>query len=192
MGKTSREAKQRALELEKKKRFRQSALTFGLVIGGIAVIALVAILSKLEKASSHNLTASLSDNGSLHVARSSLKEGFNYVDWGGDEKLILYRRSDGEVMAAFDTCEECYLRGSVHFTRDGDNMICSVCGTTSLASSLGAQSWGGCQPLKVPTAARQDTGNEIVVSSAAMDYIVSMLKLWDTGDQSMTFEAFEG
>lgn len=188
MGKAKRE---RALALQKQRRRRilTVVITAAVIAVVIAVTAAASIMVNRKNTAYKNLSIPLSVDGSLHISASELSSGLNYVDWGGAEELILYRSGDN-IAAAFDTCEECYTRGSVHFTRDGDIMQCSVCGTTTPVSGLGAQSWGGCQPLAIPSSARLDTDDEVVLSAEVMTYASDMLALWDNGDLNATLERF--
>lgn len=62
---------------------------------------------------------------------------------------------------------------------------------TALGDGFNYVNWGGCQPVSIPTAARLDTENEIVISSEAIDYAVHMFEQWDSDDMSITFADFE-
>lgn len=189
MGNLTREEKLRRREEAKKKERRQLILT-GLGIGlAVVLIAVVAVISNAQGSASKNLTVALAEDGSLRVAKSDLGSYFNYIDWGGPEELILYP-SGGQVDAAFDTCEECYLEGSVHFTRSRNSMVCSVCGTVETLDEFGHQEWGGCRPITVPAAARLDTDDTVIISGEALEYLADMLHHWSEGDMSVTFADF--
>lgn len=191
MGKASREAGKRERErIRRKKILRNSLIVAGIIVVIIGIMVISNIINA-GKTAFQGMDISLAEDGSLHVDRTVLGNGFNYVNWGGSEELILYSTNDGEVMAAFDTCEECYPEGEVHFTRNGEEMVCSVCGTTSAVSDFGAQDWGGCQPVSIPTVARLDTDSEIIISGEAIDYAVRMFEQWDSGDMSVSFAYFE-
>lgn len=186
MGKAKREREQ-----ARKRQVRRNII-IGVVAAAIVVaIAISAVMAERAKTSYKDLKAALNEDGSLHISRKDLGKGFNYVSWGGAEELILYKSESGEVVSAFDTCEECYPKGEVHFTRNDTNMVCNICGVESAVLGLGAQSWGGCQPVAIPAAARQDTESEIVISGKAIDYATHMFGVWDEGDMSVTFEQYE-
>lgn len=192
MGRARREALEREKKQKRQKQLRKALMIAAGCAACIMLFAVVYIVAERADTASQNLTVALSADGSLHVESAKLKSGFNYVDWGGAEELILYRDGNGDIQAAFDTCEECYTLDSVHFNRHGDEMICQVCGTVSALSTFGEQEWGGCRPVAVPTVARLDTDTEIIISGAAMTYAAHMFEHWDTGDLTETFAEFEG
>ena len=189
MGRARREALEQARKEKKQKQLRQALMIAAACAACIALFAVIYVVAERADTASQNLTVALSEDGSLHVNRSQLKSGFNYVDWGGSEELILYR--DGsDVRAAFDTCEECYIIDRVHFVRHGDEMTCQVCGTVSALSTFGEQEWGGCRPVSIPAVARLDTDQEIIVSPSAMSFAAHMFEHWDSGDLSETCADF--
>ena len=191
MGRARREALEKERKLRKQKQLHRALMIAAGCVACIALFAVMYVVAERVDTASQNLIVALSEDGSLHVNRSQLKSGFNYVDWGGSEELILYR--DGsDVRAAFDTCEECYTIDSVHFVRNGDEMTCQVCGTVSALSTFGEQEWGGCRPVSIPAIARHDTDAEIVISGAAMDFAKRMFARWDSGDLSESFTGFGG
>ena len=191
MGNLTREEKLRRKEQARKREQRQLMLTIGGIAAVILLIVIVAVAVNAAGSAHKNMTATLSEDGSLHVARADLGTYFNYVDWGGPEELILYPTGDGSVVAAFDTCETCYLEGDVHFKRSRDNTVCSVCGTVASVEEMAHQEWGGCRPIAIPASARLDTADEIVISSEAISYALDMFHHWDEGDMTVTFADFD-
>ncbi len=191
MGKARREAKEREERENRLKRNRRIALIVAAVV--VAVVGLIALatIRVPEEAAEQELEVALQEDESLKVERSALVQGFNYIDWGGEEELILYKNAQGEIAAAFDTCEECYTDGDVHFTPQNGNMVCSVCGTVQPLSGFGAQSWGGCRPLAIPDEARHDTDTQVVLSASLMDYARHMFLLWNDGELSMTLADYQ-
>ena len=191
MAKLTYEQKQRQKEEARKKEQRQIMLTVGSIAAVALVIVVIAIFVNVFAPAYKSTAVALAEDGSLHVPRSLLGEGFNYVNWGGTEELILYTNEEGEVLTAFDSCEECFAEGSVHFTLNSGHTICSVCNTVSEIDEFGAQEWGGCRPITVPASARQDAGSDIIISSECMAFAADMFNHWSQGDLSVTFASYE-
>lgn len=189
MSRAKQEARIQAAKKEQSQRLRKILLGVGVAVASLALIFAVVLVVNRAKWTAKNLTAARDGDGNLRISRSELVEGFNYVNWGGPEELILFP-VDGEIRAAFDSCEECYTRGSVHFTRSGEQMTCSVCGLVKETADFGLQEWGECRPIAIPAAARLDSGDEIVVSGEALDYAIDMFSQWDGGDLTTTFAQF--
>ena len=185
MGKARRER-----EMAQKKKKQRTMMIAAAVIVVILAIVAVAVAADAAKTSYKNLEIAPSEDGSLHIARESLGKGLNYIDFGGIEELILYKNGDN-IAAAFDTCEECYPQGDVHFIRSGAEMQCSACGSINPVSGLGVQDWGGCQPIAIPDEARLDSDDEIVIEAKAFEYADHMFEHWDFGDLSVTFEQYD-
>ncbi len=188
MGKRKRLELER-LAQEKKKRRKQ------IIIGGslsVCVIALIAVFVMVSKPAPASTISSIPDsNGDLRVVVDSLQNGINYVDFGGNEEIIFFKDDDGVIKTAFDTCEECYAEGNVHFTLNEDTLTCNVCGTTQSVSILGTESWGGCQPLSITSDMRSDTDIEAVIPAAVLSYAEDMFSHWDTSDFSISLADYE-
>ena len=192
MGKANREANLLLKEKSKHKRKVVRALILAGIILCIAAIVVVYNVTTRANSAFQNLNVALSEDGSLRVARSALGDGFNYVHWGSDKDIILYRNDDGVIKAAFDSCQDCYHGTNVHFTRVGSTVNCGNCGMTTSTAHFGEQEWGGeCQPVSIPDAGRMDTETEIVIDSTVFDFAADMFSHWDEGEMGVTFESFE-
>jgi uncharacterized membrane protein len=67
---------------------------------------------------------------------------------GGDIRLIIARDDHGDVEAAFDACERCYMYRRGYDAAHGV-MTCRWCGTHYKIASMG-EGLSGCAPIKVP------------------------------------------
>lgn len=172
--------------LKRQKKKRRKQIIIGASIS-VCVITLIVVLAFNAQPSSSTLNIASDSNGDLHIAMDSLQNGLNYIDYGSDEELLLWKDSDGVIRTAFDTCEECYSRGNVHFTLSGSTLTCNLCGTTQSVSTLGTDSWGGCQPISITPDMRNDTDTEVIISDAILSYAEDMFSHWDASDYSVSF-----
>lgn len=190
----AKQARKQARDLEKAQAKKRALIRDIVIIVSAIVIAaailIAAILSSTPKSNTKRMNVPLSEDGSLHVDKTKLINGFNYINYGGDNDLILYQIADDQVRVAFDTCEECYGYRKVHFNPNGDNMQCSVCETIHPLSDFGLQNWGQCQPVAIPTAARLDTSEQVIIDAKAFEFANTMFAQWDEDNYDMTFAQF--
>lgn len=180
-----KQLEQERLEQQKKKRRKQIIIGTSVLVCIIALIAVWIITAR--PASVSTISIAPDSNGDLRVAVDSLQDHLNYIDYGGAEELIFWKDGDGVIRTAFDTCEECYSGGNVHFTLSGDTLTCSLCGTTQSVSILGTDGWGGCKPVSITTDMRNDAGTEVVIPAAILAYAADMFSHWDASDFSVSF-----
>ena len=186
MGKNKRENEQL---VRKKKRTRNQIILIISVL--VCISAIVFFLVNSSKSSvANSMKVALDSNGDLHIPIGSLKSNLNYINYGGVEEIILWEDGSGVIRTAFDTCEECYSDGKVHFKLTGDTLDCNLCGTTQSISVLGTASWGGCQPVSIVPEIRRDTGDEIIIPAEVLAYAEDMFSHWDIADFSISFEAY--
>jgi hypothetical protein len=126
-------------------------------------------------------------NGDLRIPKDRLQNRLNYIAYGGKEDLIVWKDNNGEIKTALDTCEECYSKGSVHLTLSGSILSCSLCGTTQAVSVLGTEGWGGCRPISITPAMRNDTDTEVVLPAEVLTFARVMFSRWDALDFSVSF-----
>ncbi|MDR1439200.1 MAG: DUF2318 domain-containing protein [Clostridiales bacterium] len=185
--------KKLARERLEKQRKRQRAL----LIAGASVLACAVALFIVWVATSPPPAAAIGTasvapdlNGDVRVSADSLRDGLNFVDYGGAEELIFFKGADGAVQTAFDTCEECYDNGDVHFSLNSRTLTCNVCGTQQPASVLGEDSWGGCKPVSITPEMRSDADTDIAIPAAVLSYADEMFSRWDAADFGFTFAAY--
>lgn len=90
--------------LKRQKKKRRKQIIIGASIS-VCVITLIVVLAFNAQPSSSTLNIASDSNGDLHIAMDSLQNGLNYIDYGSDEELLLWKDSDGVIRTAFDTCE---------------------------------------------------------------------------------------
>ena len=181
----SKRTVQKQARLEKKKKKQIKQLIIGSVVT-VAVIIVVVFLVNFSPTALSSQNISLDENGDLRIPVAGLQKNLNYIDFGGNEELIVWKNNDGEIRTAFDTCAECYPGGNVHFTLDGTTLTCSFCGTTQAVSMLGSAEWGSCRPLSIIPDYRSDTDTEVVVPADVLSYSAQMFNAWDADDFSIS------
>jgi len=197
MGRKSRKIEQ----LEQQKKRRRKYIIAG-VSGLVFIIALIVVFTVILRPKQGSrpygggaaMTGAIQlfadSNGDLRVPLDRLRPRLNYISYGGDEELIVWKDGNGVIRTAFDTCEECYSRGNVRFTLSGNILTCSVCGTTQPLSVLGTEGWGGCRPVSITPAMRNDTDTEVVLPAAVLDYAADMFSHWKASDFSVSFAVY--
>ena len=187
MGKIRKMEREQAEQRKKAERKRTVVLSSVLVCI-IAMLLIWLVISQQTVASSASIAPD--SNGDLRIPKNSLRNHLNYIDYGGAEEIILWKAGGGEIRTAFDTCEQCYSMGDVHFTLKGDTLTCSLCHTTQSVSVLGTESWGGCRPVSIVSDARADTGGEVVIPAAALAYAKQVFTRWDASDFSISMATY--
>ena len=175
-----------------------------MIIGGAAALSAIIIITVIilvqsnktayqynpVSTAAHNVRLSPDSNGDLRVPYESLEPGITYISYGGHEEIIVLQNFYGQYMTAFDTCEECYIRGNVHFTLRGNTLICNACGTWQDVAVLGTPEWGGCKPVSIIPAFREDTDTELVFPAELLSYARDMFSHWSVYDFGVTLDVY--
>ena len=197
MGRRKDKAEQLQQQKERRRKYIIVGVSVSVFIIGL-IVALIVILQPRQGsqtpagriATSSTIQLAPDSNGDLRVPLNRLQNRLQYIAYGGREELLLWRDSNGVIRTAFDTCEECYSRGNVRFTLSGNILTCSQCGVTQPVSVLGTEGWGGCRPVAVTPAMRNDTDTEVVVPAAVLAYARDMFSRWNASDFSISFAAY--
>lgn len=152
----------------------------------MAVIA-IAVANRPE---SGTMELSLQEDGSLLIPVSEMKEAFQYVDYGETQQILVWREENGEIHTAFNTCQECFPRGNARYIYQHGILTCQSCGNQIPVETMGASSWGGCQPVAIPAEYRGDTDTEIRIPESLLDYSREMFETWENGDFSVTMAEY--
>ena len=187
MGKKSEMAQER---FEQKKKEKRNKRIVGISVSVCIIAAIVVLVILSQPAVVIPVGFAHDANGDLHIAVDSLQENLNYIDFGGTEELILWKDGDGRIRTAFDTCEECYSNGNVHFTLSGDTLTCNLCGTTKPVSELGLAEWGGCQPVSIISDIRNDSETEVIIPADVLAYTEQMFSYWNASDFSISLDTY--
>jgi uncharacterized membrane protein len=129
-------------------------------------------------------------DGDLRIPVDSLQNLLNYIIYDGDEEIIVWKDNSGVIRTAFDTCEDCFIGGNIHFKLSGNILTCSLCSTTSPLLALGTEGWGGCRPISIIPDMRDDTDTEVVIPAAVLSYAKNMFASWKASDYSVSFENY--
>lgn len=82
----------------------------------------------------------------------------------GEIPIFLVKSSDGEIRAAFDTCDVCY-KEKKGYRQEGNSMVCNNC-NQSFRTDLINQVKGGCNPAPLQ---REVIGDQVVIQLAALE-----------------------
>ena len=187
MGKRKKLAQEQLAQNKKKQKIH---ILIGAAVAVCALILVLLAFNASRPAPVSTIHIAPDASGDLRIPLASLPDDFHYVDFGGREEIILWKDGTGAVRTAFDTCEECFSLGDVHFTRSNANLTCNLCRTTQALSSLGIESWGGCQPVSIIPAVREDTDTEIVIPAGIISYATEMFSHWDASDFSVSLFSY--
>ena len=77
-----------------------------------------------------------------------------------DVRFLLYRKSDGKIVAVADACSIC---GPAGFYKSGNNIICKLCASPVNAQSLGMA--GGCNPIPLKS---EIAGGYVIIQANAL------------------------
>ena len=131
------------------------ALRRKLALWIVAGLTIAAVAFAIATQPSHSGSDVIAGDGSDSVAisASSIAPGqarfFTYHGHsGGDIRLIVARNDHGDIEAAFDACERCYLYRRGYEAAHGV-ITCRWCDTHYKIASMG-EGLSGCAPIKVP------------------------------------------
>lgn len=179
---TINEARQK--EAEKRKRQKRNKIIGGVISCCVLIAVLVIVLQPRPLGFTRNA------NADVLVKASDVKNGLNFLDYGGPEQIILWRDDDGSIHTALDTCAECYGGGDVHYGLSGTNLVCSICQSSQPVTVLRNASWGGCQPVAIPASYRADTDAEIVIPADVLAFAEDVFAHWDAADYSVSLAQY--
>ena len=92
-------------------------------------------------------------NGEVSIPVATVNDGnlhrFSIEQDGVSIRIIVIRRPDQSLVAAFDACEIC---GNQGYYQKGPNVICKNCASAIFIPSIGVR--GGCNPIPLESARR--------------------------------------
>jgi FTR1 family protein len=98
-------------------------------------------------------------NGMVSIPVATVSDGnlhrFSIEQDGASIRIIVIRRPDQSLVAAFDACQIC---GNQGYYQNGPNVICKNCGSAIFIPSIGTR--GGCNP--VPLESRVEGGQLVI------------------------------
>ncbi|PKL16314.1 MAG: DUF2318 domain-containing protein [Spirochaetae bacterium HGW-Spirochaetae-5] len=120
-------------------------ITVSLVVSFI-ILSIITGCGK-EDAISVNKLPEVSD-GAITFPAPDFDDGaakfYNYEDNGIKIRFFILKSSDGEIRAAFDSCDVCW-RADKGYEQRGDSMICRNCGQSFRSDKINTVK-GGCNP----------------------------------------------
>lgn len=180
----SNEKEARKQEAEKRRKRKNLLIICGVAACCVLAVVLVIVLQP------KTVSVVRGANADLIVQDADIKSGLNHIDYGGPQQLLFWRNAQGVVMTAYDTCEECFATGNVRYSLSNNELTCSSCQTKVAVSTLGAHSWGGCQPVAIPIDFRNDTDTEIVIPSDVLDHAEEVFAQWTLGNYESSLSAY--
>ena len=131
------------------------------------------------------------ENRNLIIPKEDIVENVTYIDYGGSHQILIWKDNNDTMHMAFNTCQECFSRGDARYTYSNGVLTCSICGNQLSVSSLTDASWGGCQPVAIPTEYRDDTEDNLILSEKLLNYADDMFDAWENGTFSTSLETYE-
>ena len=95
-------------------------------------------------------------------------------------QLIALVDADGQVHAAYNTCQVCAGSPYAYFDYENGRLVCQNCGNAFDVSSVGAAA-GGCNPL--PVTDYQTDADTITIPAAALKQASAAFANWKKGLQ---------
>jgi FTR1 family protein len=105
------------------------------------------------------------ENAAIRIPVASVSDGnlhrFVVDDQGVHVRFIVIEKPDHTLGVAFDACSICGAKG---FYQNGDEVICKLCGSEIVITSIGQH--GGCNPIPLKSHIDGDT---LVIDEAAFE-----------------------
>ena len=119
-------------------------------------------------------------DGAITFPASDFNDGaakfYNYEDNGIKIRFFILKSSDGEIRAAFDSCDVCW-RADKGYEQRGDSMICRNCGMSFRSDKINTVK-GGCNPSPLE---RTTADGKIIIK---IDDILKGREYFDFGKRS--------
>ena len=94
-------------------------------------------------------------NGLVSIPVTAVNDGnlhrFSVEQDGSSIRIVVIRRPDQSLVAAFDACQIC---GNQGYYQQGTNVICKNCGSAIFVPSIGTR--GGCNPIPIDSRVEGD------------------------------------
>ncbi len=103
---------------------------------------------------------------------------FDRTQDGVAMQLIALVDADGQVHAAYNTCQVCAGSPYAYFDYENGKLVCQNCGNAFDVSSVGAAA-GGCNPM--PAADYRIEGDMLVISEAELERALPSFANWKKG-----------
>jgi uncharacterized membrane protein len=134
----------------------------------VATVLVVVVISWVAMMRGPQFTP-ISTNPSISIETNDLRSGdvqfFAYRDRAGEQiRFLLARDSTGQIKAAFDACERCYMYHK-GYVSSGSNLICRFCGNRYKLKAM-ESGLASCVPVKLPI---QVTGQSVKIKSADLE-----------------------
>ena len=111
-------------------------------------------------------TTKIEKGDSLTIKTDDLSEdaAFYPIEVDGTEmEVIAVKDEDGNIRAAFNTCQICYDSGNGYYKQEGDKLVCQNCGNSFTMDQVG-ETAGGCNPYPILDDDKTVTEDEIEIS----------------------------
>lgn len=103
---------------------------------------------------------------------------FDRMQDGVAMQLIALVDADGQVHAAYNTCQVCAGSPYAYFDYENGKLVCQNCGNAFDVSSVGAAA-GGCNPM--PAADYRVEGDMLVISETELERTLPSFANWKKG-----------
>ena len=103
---------------------------------------------------------------------------FDRTQDGVAMQLIALVDADGQVHAAYNTCQVCAGSPYAYFDYENGKLVCQNCGNAFDVSSVGAAA-GGCNPM--PAADYRVEGDMLVIPEAELERVLPSFANWKKG-----------
>ena len=104
-------------------------------------------------------------NGEVRIPVANVNDGnlhrFSVQQEGVTVRIIVIRKPDQSLVAAFDACEICGNKG---YYQRGPNVICKNCASAIFIPSIGSH--GGCNPIPIESHVE---GDQMVIAASKLD-----------------------
>lgn len=125
--------------------------------------------------------AEVNENGDIIINLSDLEADtatFISYDLNGTEiGLIAVRDDEGNISAAFNTCQVCNGSPKAYFVQKNGKLVCQNCGNKFSLSSVGASAMG-CNPISISGDDVTETDLGILISREFLEANINLFNNW--------------
>ncbi|UCF12566.1 MAG: DUF2318 domain-containing protein [Thermoplasmatales archaeon] len=169
---TSKRAKQRKMELIRKKRKAKIMMIGSVMLISVMCVVVYAVMSMNGNESIQNpepaQESPVQSETEVRIPLSEISSAQFYSHQGNGVTIRYFavKASDGDVRVAFDACDVCY-NAKKGYTQIDDVMHCINCGNEYAITGLGTENvYGGCWPSYLPM---DIDGDDVVIKISDLE-----------------------
>lgn len=150
------------------------------ILGGITVVAIIAVLTIMTGGSNEVGTLESAASGELIIDKAEVTKTASFYPYesnGTYMEIIAVRANDDSVRTALNTCQVCYNSGRGYYEQLGDVLICKNCGNQFTIDQIELVK-GGCNPVPILNEMKTEDNDQIAINPEALSLYEPLFKNW--------------